>query len=335
MGTMQKPPPAWRLFLALGVFVSFTVAAVSNSLAAPLEKSESVPITKAFSVGGKLKYFFRSHTSYEFGNPYPPYQEPLSRLEFPINTWWGGLEMKLNVSRFFFALEGMTNLTQNAHGKFEDSDWTDDQKPDEKTIYSQSNMRVAPSYMVRFDADMDVSDWLRLPKWLSIRPVAGFRWQKFNLVSHDGAQWDLTCSTPALSLPGEGIRFKQQYWQYFIGLRSGVDLSHVTGIKSLMFLMQADWAYVEGKNEDNHLLRAGQRFTYETTYGQAWHASIGLKKDFGKNFAIGLDADYLTINTTGKHRLVNETFNTDMDFSNGVKAWSDQASISLTLEYRF
>lgn len=332
---MSRRTLYYRYILVFGLCVFLTAIAAPHCLGVPLEKDGKTSITETFSVGGKLKYLFRSHTSYEFGNPLPPYQEPLSRLEFPINTWWGGLEMKLDLSRFSFALEGMTNITQNAHGRFEDSDWDDETRPDEKTIYSQSEMRVAPSYMVKFDADIDISDWMRLPKWLSIKPVAGFRWQKFNLVSHDGAQWDLTCSIPAFDMPGEGIRFKQEYWQYFVGLRAGLDLSYVTGVKSLALLMQADWAYVEGENEDHHLLRAGQRFTYENTYGQAWHASIGLKKDIGKGFRIGLDADYLMIDTTGRHRMVNETFNMDMDFSNGVRVWSDQASVSLTLEYRF
>ena len=243
--------------------------------------------------------------------------------------------MRLNLSRFSFGLEGLTNLTQNTHGKMDDSDWDNDLKPDEKTIYSQSDTRLAPSYMVRFDADMEVADWLSLPKWLSIRPVVGMRWQKFNLVAHDGVQWDLTCFSPTYTMAGEAIRFKQEYWQYFIGLRSAIDLSQAVGISSLVLTMQADWAYVEGENEDNHLLRGGHRFTLENTYGNAWHGSIGLKKGLGKNFRIGLDFDYLTINTTGTHRMLNEPFAIDASWSNGVKVWSDQASLSLTLEYRF
>ncbi len=332
---MLKRLPTRRFFHVVGFVISLTLLTFSHSAAAPLEKSGSVPVTKSFSIGGKLKYLFRSYTSYEFANPFSPYQDPLSRLEFPLDTWWGGLEVKFNFSRFSFGLEGLTNLTQNAHGQFKDSDWDDGARPEEKTIYSKSDMRVAPSYMVRFDADMDVSDWLRLPKWLSIKPVGGIRWQKFNLVSHDGVQWDLTGSTPAVALPGEGIRFKQQYWQYFIGLRTHVDLSSLTGIKALMLLMQGDWAYVEGENEDNHLLRPGQRFTLENTYGYAWHASIGLKKYIGDNFGVGLELDYLALTTTGNHRMLNRPLDMDFSWSNLATVWSKQASLSFTLEYRF
>jgi len=320
----------WVLLLLLPLFI-----VVSNSRASAFEQKEPVALTEYLSLGAKVKYLFKSHTSYEFGNPFPPYQAPLSRLEFPLDSWWGGLEMKLNLSRLSLGMEALTNVSQNAHGEMEDSDWDDDTRPDVKTIYSQSQMRVGPSYMVRADADLEVSDWLGLPKWLSIRPVTGIRWQRFNLVAHDGVQYSYPSGDPPLPLPGESIRFKQEYWQYFIGVRSDIDLTKLTGIASLRFLAQFDWAYVEGNNEDNHLLRAGRRFTYENTYGHAWHGSVGLKKDLSEHLTLGFDVDYLAISTTGNHRLLNETFGVDMSFTHGVKVWSDQASACLTLEYRF
>jgi len=324
-----------RCFVPLTVLLLLVFLLAAESSAGTFEEGVSAPLTPSFSVGGKIRYLFKSHTSYEFGNPYFPYQELISQLEFPLDTWWAGLDMRLRFPRFSVGLEALTSVKQNAHGEFEDSDWDDDNRPYEKTIYSTSQMRVAPSYMVRFDADLEVSDWLGLPAWLSIRPVGGIRYQRFNLVSHDGIQYDLTGASGSAVLPGEGIRFKQTYWHYFVGLRSVIDLSRTTGIPSFTLNLQADWAYVEGMNEDNHLLRPGRRFTYEDTYGEAWHYSMGLKKELGKGFSIGLDGDYLTISTTGNHRLLNRTFGMDISFSNGVKVWSDQLSLSLTLEYRF
>ena len=321
--------PAILFMVLLGFF------AISNSGASTLEKSEAVAVTEHFSLGAKIKYLFKSHTSYEFGNPFPPYQAPLSQLEFPLDSWWGGLEMRLSFPRFSLGLEAFTNVSQNAHGKMEDSDWDNDARIDGKTLYSQSQMRVGPSYMIKADADLEVSDWLGLPKWLSIRPLVGMRWQKFNLVAHDGIQYTYGDGSSPLILSGESLRFKQTYWHYFTGIRATIDMSGLTGISSLRLVSQFDWAYVEGMNEDNHLLRAGRRFTYEDTYGEAWHGMIGLRKDLSKNFTVGLDLDHLTISTTGNHRLLNRTMGLDMSFSNGVKVWSDQTSISLTLEYRW
>lgn len=319
---------------ALSFFIALVVLAVDSSAAA-LEKAEFVPFTKYFSVGAKVKQLFNSHTSYEFGNPFPPYQAPLSRLEFPVDSWWGGLEMRLNHPRFSVGIEGLTSAPQDADGHMRDSDWDDDGVPFIRNTYSESRCRVAPSYMLRVDADLEISDWLGLPGWLNIRPLVGFRWQKFNLVPHDGRQSQYGDTGPPFDLYGDSIRFKQRYWQYFLGIRSNIDLSKLTGVPSLRLLMQFDWAYVEGKNEDNHLLRPGQRFTYEDTYGEAWHGNLGIKKDLSEHFTIGIDLDYLTIRTKGNHRLVNNTFGLDFSFSHGVEVWSDQLSAAFTLEYRF
>jgi len=39
--------------------------------------------------------------------------------------------------------------------------------------------------------------------------------------------------------------------------------------------------------------------------------------------------------TTGSHRLVNNTYDIDFSFDNGVKVWSERMSITMNLEYMF
>ncbi|MFA5354783.1 MAG: hypothetical protein WC291_11185, partial [Thermodesulfovibrionales bacterium] len=90
-----------------------------------------------------------------------------------------------------------------------------------------------------------------------------------------------------------------------------------------------------GRNKDHHLLREGNRFTYEETSGHAWHISVGLKKSLYRTLDLALEADYHQIETTGSHRLVNDLFGIDFSFSRGVRAWSEQAGLSLSIEYRF
>jgi len=311
-----------------------TVLSVKTETSA-FQKEATTQLSKHLSLGVKVKYFDNSHTSYEFGNPFPPYQAPLSRLEFPLDTWWGGVELRLNYPRFSIGGEVLTNALGDAQGRMKDSDWDDEAAPGRKTIYSESSCRMEPSYMARFDIDLEVSDWLGLPQWFSLRPVVGFRYQNFHMVTHDGTQYEPFNGGPPVSLPGNGIRFKQTYWQYFTGIRSSIDIGQFTNISSLKFLMQLDWAYVEGSNEDHHLLRGGNRYTYETTYGEALHASAGLKKGLSKNLFLGFEVDYLQITTTGSHRLVNEASGIDFGFSHGVKVWSQQTSYSMSLEYRF
>jgi len=299
------------------------------------EKETSTQLTPHLTLTLKTKRLFNSHTSYEFGNPFPPYQTPLSRLEFPLDSWWGGAEIRASFPRFSIGVEALRNISEEAVGTMRDSDWDDDVNPGLKTIYSESKCRMDPSYMVRADMDLEVADFLGLPQWFSLRPVTGFRWHDFNLVSHDGVQTDLTGQTGPLSLPGDGIRFSQTYWHYFFGLRSNIDIGRFVDVTGLNLMLQADWAYVEGHNKDHHLLRDGNRFTYEDTDGQAWHVFIEVKKSLYKTLFLNIGADYLRIDTSGSHRFVNNTFDIDTSWSHGVKVWSEQASVSLALEYRF
>lgn len=316
--------------------VSLFFALATASPAFPAEENDqTIRLAEHLQLGLKTQYMASSHTSYEFGNPEPPYQAPLSRLEFPLNAWWVGAEMRATFPRFSVGVEALTNPTQDTAGQMEDSDWTNPDNTAAKTIFSTQKCRLKPSYIVNTDVDLKVSDWLGLPGWLDLRPVTGFRWQNFNLVAHDGTQYDLEGIMPPIPINGDSIAFEQTYWQYFMGMRAGIDLGNPVYLKSLTALLQCDWAYVEGHNEDHHLMREGLRFTYENTYGQAWHGSIGFKAGLARHLALALDADFLAISTTGSHRYVNTVYDINETWSNGVRVWSAQNSLSLKLQYVF
>jgi hypothetical protein len=293
---------------------------------------------KPWSVELHVKFFLGSHTSYEFGNPLPPHQAPLSRLEFPINNQWAGVEFRRSFSRFSAGGEFSRNLSEESSDWFKDSDWTDDANPGIKTIYSESHCRMEPSYMVLGDADLNIADWIKLPVWFDLRPVAGIRWQRLNLVTHDGVQTYPAPGddTPPDSLSGDGIRFKQTYQQYFVGIKTALDMGWPRKLLRLKLLGQLDWAHVDGDNSDHHLLREGTRMTYEKTRGHAVHASLGLKANLAKNIKAGVDAEYFRIRTEGSHRLSDKgIFDVDIIWNNGVKAWSDQLSLTASLRYMF
>ena len=273
----------------------------------PLAASAAQPAPPdqvVWSVDAKVKRLFNSHTSYEFGNPYPPRQAPLSRLEFGLNSWWGGLEVSRWTPRWSVRLEALTNLARGVDGILADSDWDDETRPTVRDIYSESNLRLKPSYDVRASLDVSVASWLGLPRGLDLRPVGGVRWQRFDLLAFDGTQWEYGAEgdTQVTPLPGNVIRFRQTYWHYFLGLRAGwrpLPRRHpgfqITG--------QVDWAYVKGDNKDHHLLRAGTRITQESTSGHAWHAALGVEAPLGCGFFLGIQADYLYLTTTGSHHL--------------------------------
>jgi len=301
-------------------------------MAAVKDEKSTVP-EKKWSTELQLKRYFRSHTSYEFGNPLPPFQAPLSRLEFPMNTWWAGGEARRSFSRFSAGVEVLASIPMESDSLMKDSDWDDESRPDVKTIYSESQCRMEPSYMARGDVDLKVGDWLGMPVWFDLRPVAGVRWQQFTLVAHDGSQTEL--GNPSESLPGDSIRFKQTYWQYFAGIRAAYDLDRHLKVLRLKLQGQLDWAYVDGYNSDHHLLRTGNRMTYERTKGDAWHASLGLKAGLTDHINAGVEFEYLRIRTEGSHQLVNDTFGIDFSFDHGVKVWSDQFNLMMRLEYMF
>jgi outer membrane protease len=291
---------------------------------------------RSWTIDFRLQNYFKSHTSYEFGNPFPPRQTPLSRLEFPLDTWWAGVEVRRDFSRFSAGIEVMRNITNETDGVMTDSDWDDDANPQVVTIYSESAFRIEPSYTVRGDLDLKVSDWLHLPPWMDLRPVAGVRWQRFTLVTHDGVQSYPAPgdTTPPVSLPGDGIRFEQVYWQYFIGVRTAFDLLRRENVPRLKLLAQLDWGYVEGRNQDDHLLIQGNRYTYEKTSGDVWHASLGLQYGLTKKMSAALEVTYLRIQSGGTHQLLNNTFGIDMTFDHGVRVWSEQKTVMLSLQYQ-
>jgi outer membrane protease len=314
-----------------------TVLILGSAAVCPASSEETkTPPENPWSVDVRVKRYFSSHTSYEFGNPESPFQAPLSRLEFPMNTLWGGAEVRRNFRRFSVGIEAMKNLSSESDGVFKDSDWEDGNRPEVKTVYSESNCRMENSYSFRADADMKVADWLRLPATFDLRPVVGFRWQRLAFMAHDGGQYAAGNNTLiADPLPGNGIQFDQTYWQYFIGVKAGYDLGKLLNLQRLLLQCQLDWAYVEGSNQDHHLLREGNRFTYESTTGDAWHASVGLKMGLTANINAGVELEYLKIRTTGTHRLVQDIGAFEESWDNGVSVWSEQISMMLNLEYRF
>ncbi len=155
------------LILALFCAGIPAIAAAVEAIAPAAEKQE-------WQASVVIERSIYSHTSFEFGNPFEPYQTPLSRLEFPLNTWWGGVELRREFSRWSLGTRLLTNLTQNTDGDMKDWDWDDGTAPDQLSIYSVSRCRIDPSYQARFDIDLKVSDWLGLPSSVDIRPALGF-----------------------------------------------------------------------------------------------------------------------------------------------------------------
>jgi len=134
-----------------------------------------------------------------------PYQSPLSRLEFPINSVWGGLEGRGDFSLFSAGVEFLTSVADQETADFRGRDWDDSEFPRRLTNYGDTDTRLFPSYQLRADIDMPVAALRRLPDRFDLRLVAAFRWQQLNLTPHEGGQFDYPSAGGRL----QGNRIKQ------------------------------------------------------------------------------------------------------------------------------
>ena len=78
-------------------------------------RADQAPLADSWEVGLRVKRLFKSHTSYEFGNPFPPGQVPLSRLEFPLDSWWAGVEARRNFPRWSIGLQALRQSVPRGH----------------------------------------------------------------------------------------------------------------------------------------------------------------------------------------------------------------------------
>ncbi|GAB7080618.1 omptin family outer membrane protease [Megalodesulfovibrio paquesii] len=285
----------------------------------------------------KTKIMFDSWTSYEFGNPWAPYQSPLSRLEFPMDSIWTGLAVRGELGRVSLGMEFLTTLADQESGLMRDSDWDDDSIPGRLATFSSSACRMRPSYQFSADIDLQIADLVGLPEGVQLRPVAGFRWQQVSFTTHDGVQntFDPTGVADSFDpLFGDTIDFDQTWRQFFVGVRLGYEWTDLPVLHRLAVHAQGDWSHVQGNNLDHHLLRE-DRVTRERTWGYAWHGLLGVSLGLSEQLDLDLEAEYLRIETTGSHEMIIRSMDTYINWSHGVRAWSEQRTVSAALEYRF
>lgn len=294
----------------------------------------------------KLKRLFRSHTSYEFGNPIQRQLNPLSRLEFPLNSWWGGAVMGVEGPRYRLELELLAALPgQDDIGVMRDSDWEDVDHPKITTTYSETTVKLKDSFSLDGKVSVSLRDGLSAPAWLDVRPLLGVRWQRFVFVTRDGVQQSLDYDPGSPDygtwsyspLRGDTLWFRQDYLHAYLGLVLTADLGRLGLGKpggGWRASLQGDLAHVWGENRDRHLLR-GDRVTTQRTEGYAWHAALGLRAPVSNWGALVMSADYMYIKTKGDHTLDDPDHEIHETWDYGVKAWSQQVSVSLALEVPF
>lgn len=278
-----------------------------------------------------VKKYFNSFTSYQFPNPFAPQLDPLSRLEFPIDQSFLGIEAGCVTTAWALRGQVWTNINRDSNLKMQDSDWEDETNPGQKTVFSESACRLNRGWLVDLQLSA-ATPTLMVPLF---RPVVGGRYEHFYFTTHDGVQTAL--GGPTIDLPGDGIDFRQTFYHLYAGviLDREVSLSRVWPyLPPLKLDLQFDYAAVIAKNEDLHLLRSGERITIENTRGHCWHLALGSGCQVTSRFKARIEADFKRLITHGGHQLTNNVFAINFSFD-GSRVWSDQFAVSAMGEVLF
>ena len=119
----------------------------------------NMPKNWEFGIG--MERFIASHTSYEFGMNTPPWTKPLSRLEFPVNTWWLNFDARRTCPRWSAGGRAGFSVNRNSNKMMIDSDWeTNDNDEDVLFNYAKLGCDVREAFL--FKGDVDVNKLARI-----------------------------------------------------------------------------------------------------------------------------------------------------------------------------
>ncbi len=295
---------------------------------------------RAWTIDYRISSMFNSHTTYEFGtSPLdgPDQYTPLSKLNWSLDATWHGLRVGVEKPNWKTHFQWLTPMTNESYGRQEDFDWSGpDRAP---ASLSASPQRWVDAQMIELEGSIKLADRCgNLP--IEIWPLVGFRFQRFDMMAHDGIQLINDHTMPDLPEVGyrwdqDTISFNQQYYIGYIGgqLCTTLRFKH---IRPILVTFQGDWGATAAYNVDHHISgyedEGKHRYTMESTHGGALHLALAAETPLTQRFNVGIQFDHTEIRTTGTHHMymygteyVNETW------SNGVSVTSDQTSITAFL----
>ncbi len=299
----------------------------------PASALAAAPNPPVWTIDYRFRSMVRSRTSYEFGTPEPPPSgwAPLSQLNFPLDSYWHGLQVGVEKPTWAIHFEWLFPQ-QGIQGNLSDYDWLNPGAPFTDLGYAQQRWTEGQMLDLAFEFQLaDRPFGLPVEVW----PVGGFRWQRFDIMCYDLAQVksDDVWLDPPYTFAGDVLTLNQQYYMGYVGgqLRSKLELGWLPPI-ALKF--QGDWGGTGAYNVDHHLLREGDRYTMECTQGGAVHLGLTVEALVHRHLSLGVQADYLEIRTHGTHRLLNVPEDVDETWDNGVSVSSDQTWLTAFVKLR-
>lgn len=293
------------------------------------------PGCEFWTIDFRCRTLFSSNTSYEFGTPpeVTPGWAPLSRLNFALNSTWFGFQIAKETPKWAFQFEWLM-AGECIDGGLADYDWNPPNADGSFTDLGFARERFTEGQMLDINLKYQLLDIpCRCP--LQVWPMVGFRWQRFDVTAYDLQQVksDNVWLDPPFTYEGDVITFNQDFSIGYLGVqvRGGLPASI---LPPLVWTLQGDWGYTEAYGVDHHLIREGDMYGINCTHGTCWHAALTVEALATARISIGVQADYLQIDTTGTHRWLNEPIGADETWGNGVSASSQQESITAFLRIR-
>jgi len=297
-----------------------------------------------WTVDYRIRSYFDSHTSYEFGtapgDPAGPYA-PLSKLDFELDSTWHGLQVGLEKPGWRIHFEWLTPMQEDINGDMADYDWNINVPRNDPTrldSWTLSSLRWTDGQVLDLGGEFKLKDRV-FGFQVEIWPTAGFRFQRFDMMASD-LFYVVPPLGPQPALAGvDVISFQQEYYQCYIGGQVRTTL-RCAG-RPIQVGFQADGGPTWGYNVDHHLLRDDfipgvfDRFTMETTSGGMWHLALTAETPVTESVSLGLQVDHMGIRTTGEHRYFQASGGVDTRWTNGVKVESDQTSLTGFARVRF
>jgi hypothetical protein len=281
------------------------------------------PPNRTWNIDYRFRSFMHSQTSYEIGTLEPPPQgwTPLSLLRFPLDSSWHGLRVGVDKPNWGVHVEWMTPISREIHGDLADYDWNPPNPDGSFTDLGFMHETWTDGQTITLDVERKLCNYFFfLP--LEVWPIAGFRWQRFDLTAYDLDQVKFQNQATSIRVPGDTITFNQQYYMAYVGgqLRKTV---YWTETQPIHFTFQGDWGATWGFSIDHHLL--ADFFAMQATQGSSWHIAFTAEVPLSQRLSCGLQADYMQIRTTGKTWEVNRLPDV---WTNGVTSYSDQTTLT-------
>lgn len=251
--------------------------------------------------------------------------DPLSKLEYPLNTLMLSANGGITYSDLIETRVSYSHNLNDPKTKMKDSDWTDDNNPSQKDIYSESDAALKASVI---DASVKIWAFRKYDEKRNVTaafgPGVGYYYQKLRWDVSNVDQWyPLDPTRPHDTASGLVMTYDAKIYSPYVAVYGKINLSR--------FLLEGNlgWCFVTTNEVDDHVLRSKVSTTDGTGHGVKANASA--RYLVSRNLYLLAAVNVFNFTTTGtQHQQMPGA-----EFFIEEKSKSTQFTYSLGAGYRF